>query len=572
MPIPDTPPRPAAPFPGGWVLEAAGTVTSRRWNALWQGSGPHLMSLAMPAATGLAAHPHDPRPAQAETGRQRLDGRWAVHDEVMELPPGGDPWDRRSPSRRHAEAMHGFTWLGDVLAVPVEGPREALRLTLEWRRLFGRWNAFAWSGLPLERRVFNWACGLADMIGLAAEAEQAGLCQDLARQARALLSGPGAPDRAAERAIAAGVAGAALAGRAGETLLKAALGRLERALPDAVLPDGGHASRAPERTLDLLLDLLALDDGLSQRGRQAPPEMARAIDRLFSAVRALTLADGRLACVQGGAEGRSSHVRAALAADDGAGRRPDVLPDSGYHRLEAGQMQVLVDAGAPATGIWSTSAVAQPLAVEIVVAGRRLITQVGWTPDNDAPAALRLADGGSTVSLDESSAGAPVRGARLDLLGPRLVGGASHVWADRATAPEGTLLDMGHDGWLRALGLWHQRSLFLTPQGELRGEDAFTPLKPGDPSGPRRYVAYTVRFHLDPDVSASVARDRRSVLLRAGGQAGWRLRNDATDVLVEPSIHYRNGEVRRTSQMVLKGMVRLDIGGKVRWKLSPAET
>ena len=571
MPIPDVPPRPEAPFPGQWAFEASGVAIGRGWNRVWQGSGPHRLSLAFPRGDRLAAHPHDRRPTYAELGRQRLDGRWVFHGEVMELPPGGDPWDRQSPSRRHAEAMHAFGWLGDVLVVEDSGPREALRLALEWRRLFGRWNAFAWSGKALERRVFNWACGLPAMIGLAAEAEGAGLCQDLARQARALLSGGGAPDRAMERAAAAGVAGAALAGAAGDRLLDAALRRLERGLPSAVLPDGGHASRTPERALELLFDLLALDDGLSQRGRPPPAELSRAIDRLFTAVRAFTLADGRLPCLQGGDESRASRIRAALASDDGAGRCPNVLPDSGYHRLEAGQMQVFVDAGPPARGIWSTAAVAQPLAVEIVAGGRRLITQVGWTPDNDAPAALRLADGGSTASLDESSAGAPVRGAWLDLLGPRLAGGAAHVWADRAAAPEGAVLDMGHDGWVRSLGLWHQRSLFLSPEGELRGEDAFTPLKPGDPSGPRRYVAFTVRFHLDPEVSASVARDKRSVLLRVGPHAGWRLRNDAADVLIEPSLHYRNGEARRTSQMVLKGMIRLDIGGRVRWKLSPAE-
>ena len=49
--------------------------------------------------------------------------------------------------------------------------------------------------------------------------------------------------------------------------------------------------------------------------------------------------------------------------------------------------------------------------------------------------------------------------------------------------------------------------------------------------GPRRYVPFAVRFHLAPDVSASVARDKRSVLLRAGSEAGWWLL-DYIDVVV----------------------------------------
>ena len=35
---------------------------------------------------------------------------------------------------------------------------DALRLTLDWRRVFGRWNTFSWSGRRLDRRVFNLAC------------------------------------------------------------------------------------------------------------------------------------------------------------------------------------------------------------------------------------------------------------------------------------------------------------------------------------------------------------------------------------------------------------------------------
>ena len=84
-----------------------------------------------------------------------------------------------------------------------------------------------------------------------------------------------------------------------------------------------------------------------------------------------------------------------------------------------------------------------------------------------------------------------------------------------------------------------------------------------------RTTPFVVRFHLYPEVSASVARDKRSVLLKpSGAAAGWRLRNDANDVEVEPSVHYGRGEVRRSSQIVFRGQVRSDIGGRVRWKLT----
>jgi hypothetical protein len=37
-------------------------------------------------------------------------------------------------------------------------PRRALRLIDDWRRVFGKWNAFSWAPECLERRVFHLAC------------------------------------------------------------------------------------------------------------------------------------------------------------------------------------------------------------------------------------------------------------------------------------------------------------------------------------------------------------------------------------------------------------------------------
>jgi uncharacterized heparinase superfamily protein len=569
-------PPPVAPRPlaaraiqGRLMAEAALAAASGAVRGAWRASPLHRLVIGWPPPLGVAVRPRDLRPPDPVTGYHKLEGHWSFFGEVVDLPKGADPWDRPSPSRRHAAALHSFSWAGDMAATGEAGLDELLRLMLEWRRAFGQWNPFAWSGQVLERRVFNWACALPLVAARGSQAEVAGLVLDLARQARSLL-GDDAQGRRAEQACAAALAGCSLAGPSGEALVKRGLRWMERELPRAVLPDGGHASRSPERALELLLDLITLDDALAQLGQPPPEELPRAIDRMFLAVRMLTLRDGRLAPFQGGSESQAARVAAALSMDDGVGRRPASLPDSGYHRLEARDLEVLVDAGRPASGAFSLAALAQPLAVEVLAGGRRLITQVGWTEDAAAPVALRMADGGSTVSLGETSAGAPARGFVAEALGPRLLGAPRTVQVARSENPNGVWLDAGHDGWLFSLGLWCERRLFLSAEGELRGEDRFRPAVRGDPSGPRRYVAYTVRFHLHPDVSALVARDKRSVLLRigSGSMSGWRLHNDAADVEMEPSWHYRNGVAARTQQIVLRGQVRPDIGGRVRWKLS----
>ena len=105
----------------------------------------------------------------------------------------------------------------------------------------------------------------------------------------------------------------------------------------------------------------------------------------------------------------------------------------------------------------------------------------------------------------------------------------------------------------------------LAVTDELRGEDRFDPV-PGAAGSEahRRFVQFVVRFHLHPQVRASQSRDKTSVLLRIEGQdVGWWLRNDALEVAIEPSVYFEGGKARRTSQIVLRGQVRLDAGAKV---------
>jgi uncharacterized heparinase superfamily protein len=561
--------------PGRYTLMALGVAASRQAGAEWRGSPLHRALQAGPRPDGLGANPRDLRPADPESGRRILAGALVFGGETLATGPRGDPWDRASPSRRFAIALHRFAWLRDLVALGEPGAAEGLRLTLEWRRLFGRWNGFSWSPEVLERRVFNLACAARAICAKASEAEVAQIAANLARQARFLLSLDDGPARASERAAAAAVAASALSGRAAETLLDRALRHLAHALPDTLSHDGGHASRSPQAALELFFDLTTLDDALAQRGVAAPTEMMRAIDRLASAVRFFTLADGRLAAFQGGEELTAPYVAAARAQDE-AGERAIPAARNGYHRLEARSLQVMADAGGAAPGPWSATACAQPLAIEVLAGARRLIVGGGWTPECRGPQALRLVDAASTLSVGDQPCGAPLRGFPAQVLGPRLHGAHDEVEARRHEAPGALWLELAHQGWAPAFGFRHERRLYIDVEAdELRGEDRLTPLQMRGPRNTdgRRFVPYTVRFHLHPEVSALIARDKTSVLLKAEGEeSGWWLRSDASEVALEPSVHYQGGQARRSQQIVMRGQARLDAGARVRWKLSAAQS
>ncbi len=562
MAPPDRERGPWAPLP---LRVALGALRGRA--ALeWRGTGLYALTLGGPRATGLVARPRELRPPREGLGPAVLAGRFPLAAAALDVGPGGDPWNRASPSRRLAVELHRFAWLASLLAEGEAGAREGLRLTLAWRRLFDRPSAFAWGAETLERRVFNWACGLPALADAASEAEGATLAGSLARQARHLLRLDPSPARRAERLTAVATAGAALRGAAGARLLAAALRRLGPALDAAVLGDGGLRTRSPEQAMELQFDLMTLDDVLVQRGRETPEPVSRALDRLGGAVRFFALHDGRLAPFQGGGPSDRARVAAALAYGDGAARPYDHAPHSGYHRLEGAGLQVMIDAGRPAPEGWSEAACAQPLAMVVTAGRERLIAGAGWTPDAAAPQALRLAAAASTATLGEGSPGRPLTGLAARALGPRLHGGPGEVSAHREEDGPGVWLELAHDGWVPSTGFVHGRRLFLDgAAGELRGEDRFAPLPGGAPPRP---ASYAVHFHLPPEVRATLARDGRSVLLRTAGDRGWWLRNDAEEVALEPSVAIERDAPLPTLQVVLRGEAARD-GARVRWKLAP---
>lgn len=562
-----------AAFPGRTLLLAVAEGARRQARREWAGSGLHRIFLARPRPDGLAASPIDLRPADAEAGRRILAGRFTFGGSTLEAGVKGDPWDRPSPSRRFAQLLHRFDWMRDLLALGDAGADEGLRLTLEWRRTFGRWNAFSWEPDVLERRVFNLACAARRITVRASDAETAQIALDLARQARHLVSLIDGPVRASERAAAAALAGTALSGEAGEKLVARALAKLARTLPDTVQADGGHASRNPRAALELLFDLSTLDEALVQRGQAAPDEMMRAIDRLTGAVRFFTLADGGLPDMQGGEAGRKAYVAAARASEDASGKVP--ASRNGYQRLDGRNLQVIADAAAPAKGPWSVAACAQPLAIEVLARKRRLIVGSGWSAEAAGPQAMRLVDAASTAALGDQPCGAPLHGFRAAALGPRLCCADWSVEAQRHETDHALWLEMSHDAWAKGFNLRHDRRIFLDRDAdELRGEDSFAPAAARNlpQEEGRRFVPFAVRFHVHPEVRVSLARDGKSALLKAeGDETGWRLRSDAREIAVESSVFFQDGQPKRGQQVVLRGQLRLGEGAKVRWKLAAAE-
>ncbi|CAN5361554.1 heparinase II/III family protein [soil metagenome] len=580
-----TPVRSGGPITGPtlWPAIAGRLLTRQMWIELYglPGYGLTLAGLLSGGkATALAATPRDFRPSSAESGKAMLGGRFTLAGSSLEIAVGEDPWDRPSPTKAFAVDLHAFAWLPGLMQQGGQmqgekGAREALRLTLAWADHFSRWSPFAWGPEILTRRVFNLACAARRMGAVATEAERLRLCDILGRQGRQLLRPPGGLAGKAERLVAAALAGCVLAGAPGARLRHTALHRLPGALKVTVAGDGGHASRNPEAGLSLLLDLLSLDDALSQLSEPSPEALGGAVQRLTTALRLLTLPDGRLISFQGGGPSQREVVAAARAHDDWshtpAAQAPMGGVVGGYRRIHGALLSVAADVAPSPHGAWGEAACAQPLALEIACGKDRLITGCGWTPRAAERQGLRLTPAHTTLTLGEQSLGDPLGGWKGELLGPRMIGRPIHVTSEHREAEGAVWLELEHDGWAVPFGLLHQRRLYLDQRlDELRAEERLHPA-PGHEEDVRAITApYAVRFHLEPGVQASLARDRRSILLHGHSGRGWWFRTDGPDVAIEPSVHIDDGLTRRSLQIVVRGSARTEAESKIRWKLSPA--
>ena len=557
------PPRkPAAPWP-----EAVGRAVLRQVAVEAYGAPGYGLTLIHPKADDFAATPRDFRPTDPGLGRAAAAGRFYFAGDLLDAAAPADPWGA-TPSRAFAVELHRFAWLPHLMASGDLGAKEALRLVTVWRKVFGRWSPFAWGREVLARRVFNLACAVRRLAQAGDEASTPLLADLLARQARHLARIAAEPaNGSAEAGAAAAVAGCALSGHAGDQLMTRGLARLQRALTRTVCPDGSHATRSPEAGLELLFDCLTLDDGLLQRGREAPEVVSRAIDRLSLALRAFTLGDGRLACFQGGEASTMTKVAAAGAHEDAEAEVPQALPDGQYHRLQGQMLQVMVDAGAPVRGVFGAAACAQPLALEVVCGRDRLITNCGWSAREPDRQGFRLTPAGSTLSLGDASVLQPLEGRLARILGPRLEGGPLHVEAVRQAGEGAVLLELKHDGWARRFGLLHERSLYVDIRSdELRGEDRLVPqgaprghggaVRGAIPSASRRSGVDGARPQ--ERAAARIVRTRMVVALRRQrrGRRAQRLVRERSDAPSVPGRDARRGPRRHPHPRALEDRTR----------------
>jgi uncharacterized heparinase superfamily protein len=521
--------------------------------------GSVALSRLWPGRTDrLIIAPHDLRTADATRAAEIYAGRFVFAGKIVTC-HGRSIFDLEPPSEDWEIALLGFGWLRHLRAADTALTRANARsLVDDWisnpaqkRRPVGR------RADVLARRVISLLSQaplvLGDSDGKFYRRYLRGLTREIRYLRYTMLDIPDGVPRL-QVLVALCYASLCLANQAGH--IRSATRKLSDELQRQILPDGGHISRNPGALIELLIDLLPLRQTFAARNIAPPPALLNAIDRMMPMLRFFRHGDGSFALFNGMSSAPSDILATLLAYDDTHGTPMANMPHTGFQRLDAGAMTVIMDTGPPPPPGVSHEAHAGCLSFELSSGPSRIVINCGMpsTGRDNWRAFARSTAAHSTLTYHDTSSCQFVELSAMKRLlrGAPVISGPSNVESYREVVADGVLLTTSHDGYLDRFGVMHRRVLMVGQDGtRLDGEDTVSPAPGARIKG--NDADYAVRFHLHPSVKASRLSDARGVMLVLPNRDVWTFEALDDKVELEDSVFLAgNDGPRRTAQIVIR--------------------
>ena len=501
----------------------------------------------------LLAVPKDPVAGDKAAGEAILRGAFLHRGESW--PVEGLSFADPALPADFSEYLQSFEWLRDVAAAATRerSAKVCEKIVQKWLAEHAEavgeraWRADLWG-----RRILFWSAYAPYILSSRDADYRSKVLNTLARGARHLdKAAQKAPPGIARITAFAGVIAAALVVQGGPARLSKGEAGLLRALATSIHDDGGLTSRAPVEQL-ALVELLGQLRAAYYAGEQEMPELlSEALAGAVAALLGVTLGDEALSSWQGG--NRLSRERVAAAVEGtGVRARPLRQPRGwGYQRLEAKKTLAVFDAAPPPPSRAYSGGCASTLAFELCEGPHRIVVNCGGPGaakgalPEELVAALRTTAAHSTLTLGDRNSTAIHDDGTLGK-------GVSEVEVARDETGGVIQVEASHDGYVRRLGLVHQRQLILSADGkELRGQDVL--LREGKKKRSET-VPFSVRFHLAPAVEAATTADGQGALLRIRGSTVWQFRCRGGRLSIEDSI-WIDGDARPhpSLQLVIAG-------------------
>ncbi len=267
--------------------------------------------------------------------------------------------------------------------------------------------------------------------------------------------------------------------------------------------------------------------------------------------------DGGFALFENTNAGDPRRIDAVLARAGSADAAPSSARAAGFERVAVDRLLLIADCGAPPGPGFDAFAHAGALAFEMSSGRDRIVANCGAGPgdNSDWSLALRATPAHSTLTLEDTSSSEPIPGG--------LTRRVPHVTGQRDEVDGNIWLEMKHDGYVRDFGFLHVRRIFVANDGrDVRGEDSLVPVEGARVSASARFA---VRFHLAPELQASIVQNGAAALLRTPSGQAWRLQAAGASLELGESVSFAaRGTARRSDQIVAVGTADAR-GVSVKW-------
>ncbi len=534
------------------------------------------------AATAFIYQPEPRTIGLYARGKQLIAGNFLFAGHLVENKTAS-MWELGLSDAAFCDELHGFSWLDDLAAVGDLDARNRAQVWLwDWIARYGRGSGPGWTPELAGRRMIRWIHHALFLLQSRNKADSDAFYRLLAQQTRFLArrwkaATPGLPRFEA----LTGLLYASLSLEGMEGHVSTTINALARECDTQVDDEGGIQTRNPEELLEVFTLLTWAASALEESGAGLPEPHRAAIERIAPTLRTLRHSDGALARFHGGGKGLEGRLDHALAQSGVKARTPDGLA-MGYARLSAGRTSVIIDAAPPPSGRASHDAHASTLAFELTSGRRPVIVNCGSGASfgTEWRRAGRATPSHSTLCLEGYSSARLVggTGGRADYI----IEAPQHVPVEVSQRPDGIRFQGGHDGWVKSHGLTHARTLELTFDGQgMVGEDLLVALEDQDRKRLAKVLAnaldpgvlFQLRFHLHPEVDATLDLGGAAVSIALKSGEIWVLRSDAgVTMTLEPSVYLEKGRLkpRACQQVVLTGRTGQD-ATRIRWSLSKAQ-
>lgn len=520
--------------------------------------GSVALSRLWPGRTDrLIIAPHDLRTADATRAAEIYAGRFVFAGKIVTC-HGRSIFDLEPPSEDWDVALLGFGWLRHLRAADTAITRANARsLVDDWISNPSRKRPVGRRADVLARRVISLLSQAPLVLGDTDGKFYRRYLRALTREIRTLrytLSDVADGVPRLQVLIALCYASLCLANQARH--IRTATKKLSDELQRQILPDGGHISRNPGALIELLIDLLPLRQTFAARNIAPPPALLNAIDRMMPMLRFFRHGDGSFALFNGMSSAPSHLLATLLAYDDTHGVPMAHMPHTGFQRLDAGNLTLIIDTGAPPPPAVSHDAHAGTLSFELSSGSSRIVINSGTptTGRDNWRVFARSTPAHSTVSYHGASSSQFVERTAMKrfLQGAPIVSGPREVESYREVTEHGTTLTASHDGYLSRFGVMHRRILTMAEDGSrLDGEDILAPAPGARIRGAN--TDYALRFHLHPSVKASRLSDARGVMLVLPNRDVWTFEALDDKVELEDTVFLAgNDGPRRSAQIVIQ--------------------